>query len=369
MIVDFNLLKPSASMEVARLAGQLKKEGRKIYPLGIGDTHFSPPKSILNKLENLPAEFSHYTNSEGINEVRIQISKLYKNYDESNVLLVPGLKQGLYYALVSLQKSILCTIEPAWLGYEATAILAGYEAISVDMQSINWLEQLSLSVFEVIVICSPNNPNGKIFTEIEMNAIVSAAEKNNAWIITDFIYDRYDYDLQNHRYDTLWSYNKLIIGNGFSKSHAITGFRVGYLISKDKSIINKINILQQNLATCVPSIAQYALLDLEDADSEVNENVKYYHQNCKVVLNYFPEWKEFYPQGGFYFFIDLGIYDIKDGQTFCQNLLRDTGIALVPGQAYGKNYERYVRLSFSLDREVLIEALKILKNYLQNEKN
>jgi aspartate/methionine/tyrosine aminotransferase len=160
------------------------------------------------------------------------------------------------------------------------------------------------------------------------------------------------------------AYPKLIIGNGFSKSHAITGFRVGYLLCNDQALKNRMLTMQQNLATCVPASSQYALVDAHLADTEIAENAAYYKLNRNLVIDIFPEWEPYKPQGGFYYFIDLQLYGITDAQQFCEKLLYDTGIAVVPGAAYGKGFDSYSRLSFSFDNKLLEEALMKLKNYL-----
>jgi aspartate/methionine/tyrosine aminotransferase len=368
MSINFELLKPSASMEVTRIAGELKKQGRKIYPLSAGDTHFPPPQSIINRLNHLPAAYSHYTNAEGIDELRTQIAYAYEGYAAADVILVPGLKQGFYYALVALQQKTLCVIEPAWLGYDATAVLANYNTVSINTYEYDWINKLQSTAFDVIIICSPNNPDGHVLTNDTVDAIITASAKNQAWIITDFIYDKYIYkcDIESHK--NFFSYPRLIIGNGYSKSHAVTGFRAGYLLCKDANVIERIITMQQNLATCVPAISQYALLGAADANEEISQNSAYYHSNKEVILEIFPEWKAFEPQGGFYFFIDLSIYGIQDGKTFCENLLSQTGVALVAGAAYGNGFDSYARLSFSIDKDVLKEGLLAMKNYL-NENN
>jgi aspartate/methionine/tyrosine aminotransferase len=364
MSINFELLKPSASMEVTRIAGDLRKQGRKVYPMSMGDTHFPPPQSIINRLNHLPAAYSHYTNAEGIDELRSQIAQPYEGFDATDVVLVPGLKQGLYYALAALQQKTLCVLEPAWLGYEATAVLVNYQSVSVNMYDSDWKTKLQLTTFDVIIICSPNNPDGHVLTHDALDAIITSCTKNQAWIITDFIYDKYLYkgDIKSHK--KLYSYPRLIIGNGYSKSHAITGFRAGYLLCKDPNVIKRIITMQQNLATCVPAISQYALLGAADANEEISQNASYYNSNKELILEFFPEWKPFEPKGGFYFFIDLSIYGILDGKTFCENLLTQTGVALVPGAAYGKDFDSYVRLSFSIDIDVLKEGLLTMKNYL-----
>lgn len=368
MSINFELLKPSASMEVTRIAGELKKLGRKVYPLSIGDTHFPPPKCIIQRLNHLPPAYSHYTNAEGIDELRLQIAETVEGYTAEDVVLVPGLKQGFYYTLAALQQKKVCVLEPAWLGYEATAVLANYETVSVNTYEADWKMNLQSTTFDVIIVCSPNNPDGTILSNEDISAIIDASNRNNAWIITDFIYDKYVFNGNINSHKLLLSYPRLVIGNGYSKSHAVTGFRAGYLLCKDVNVIKRIVTMQQNLATCVPSIGQYALLHAADANEEISQNAAYYNSNKEMILEIFPEWKPYEPQGGFYFFIDLSIYGIQNGVAFCENLLTKTGVALVPGAAYGKGFDSYARLSFSIDKDVLKEGLFAMKNYL-NENN
>jgi aspartate/methionine/tyrosine aminotransferase len=368
MSIKFENLKPSASMEVMKIAGDMKKEGKNVFPLSVGDTHFQPPKEIIEKISTLPKPFSHYSNAEGIDELRSLIATQYNDYQKENVIVVPGLKQGIYYALAAVQKKRLCILEPAWLGYEACAQMNGYEIITINTSLEDWEFTLRETSFDVIIICSPNNPDGKILSKETILNIINISTNNDAWIITDFIYDRYIYNGEIESHSLLLDYKKLIIGNGYSKSHAMTGFRIGYLASKQIDILKRIVILQQNLATCAPTISQYLLLNKQLFENEINRNVNYYFKNRELVTQIFPEWSIFKPQGGFYYFIDLNIYGIKNGDQFCKDLLKETGVALIPGSAYGKGFESFVRLSFSIDKTTLNNGLLTIKKYL-NENN
>lgn len=364
MSFNFDLLKPSASMEVTKLAGELEKQGKKVFPLSAGDTHFAPPLVILQKLNHLPAAFSHYTNAEGIDSLRLQLANHYEGYTSEHVILVPGLKQGLYYALAAINLKKLCVLEPAWLGYEATAVLASYETVSVNTYQNNWSEELKHLEFDAIILCSPNNPDGSLLMDDDLKQIVAAAQQNKAWIITDFIYDRYIYEGKSDPLLVLNGYERLIIGNGFSKSHAMTGFRAAYLLCKDKDVLNRMIVMQQNLATCVSAISQYILTDSNESDEEISRNAEYYKRNRDLILTVFPEWEKYKPKGGFYYFVDLSMYGITDGKSFCAKLIKDRGVALVPGGAYGKGFEQYVRISFSIDTDVLMEGIRAMKTFI-----
>jgi aspartate/methionine/tyrosine aminotransferase len=357
-------------MEVTRIANELKKKGAKIYPFSAGDTHFSPPQIIFAKLNKLDSAYSHYTNAIGIDSLREQIAQNLDYYSANDIILVPGLKQGFFYCLLSIQKKTLCILEPAWLGYEASASLANMETVSINIQEKNWLQKLGETTFDAIMVCSPNNPDGKIITGNEIEEIIKVAQKNDAWIIADLIYDKFCFE-QGYQefYSKLNTYEKLIIGNGFSKSHAMTGFRIGYLAVKNSEIRNKILVLQQNIATCVSSIAQFLLANSKDVEDEIKSFVEYYKANRNFVCEVFPEWQIYKPNGGFYYFVDLKEYGIIDSKLFCEELLQNTGIALIHGSAYGKGFDSFVRLSFSISFEQLKEGLLLLKEYLQNYKN
>jgi len=372
MSLNFELIKPSASMEASRIVNELKAKGQKVYSLSIGDTHFPPPDSISNKLLSLPIEYSHYSPSLGIQKLRSQIAKTVEGYESFDVIIVPGLKQGLYYLLALLSgKKTICILEPAWLGYQSTALVSGCETVTINMYAENWLSTLSETKFDAIIICSPNNPDGKIFSKHEVDFILNIAKKNDAWIILDSIYDRFNYSGDNKYFitESLTEYSRTIICNGFSKAFAMTGFRIGYIMCKDNDMIRKIDLIQQTLSTCVNTFSQYLLLDFEEASTQIDQYVNYYKENRDIVLNIFPEWNLFTPKGGFYFFVDLRLYGIEDATTFCNDLLQNEGIALVTGAAYGTGFDSFVRVSFSVERDLLIEALHILKIKLHNEKN
>ena len=273
---------------------------------------------------------------------------------------------GIHGSLQALKNKKVCILEPAWLGYKAAAILANYDTEPISLNELDWLSKLEKSSFDTLIICSPNNPNGKIFTEEETKNITKIAKKNDAWIIADLIYERYSYNLNKYNIflSNISKYFKLIIANGFSKSHAMTGFRIGYLLIKDDSIKNRILLLQQNIATCPSVIAQQLLINFNNADKEIKYFYKYYLKNRGLVLNIFPEWENQIPEGGFYYFINLNKYGVRNANIFCKKLLINTGVALVPGEAYGDGFDSFVRISFSNDTQKLKIALSLLREFL-----
>jgi aspartate/methionine/tyrosine aminotransferase len=144
----------------------------------------------------------------------------------------------------------------------------------------------------------------------------------------------------------------------------MTGFRIGYMLVKDASVRKSISALNQNTITCTPTISQYISLGFVEALTEVSQFCDYYNENRALVLDVFPEWEPFAPDGGFYFFVNLAEYGIHDSGVFCSDCLKNAHVALVPGSAYGTGFDSWIRLSFSLDREQLRKALEALRNFI-----
>lgn len=355
--MNFENIKPSKSVSILSKAKKLTEQGTDVIPLSVGDTHFSPPQSIVDNINNPPISYSHYTIPKGIEQLRYEIANQY-NHNLEDITLTNGVKQGIFYVLQSLKENKIAILEPAWLGYQAQANICNKSTISINRYSQDWINQLDEADFNILILCSPNNPDGKVFSKGEINNILSICKSKNSWIIFDDIYHTYDYS-GKYKY---FKYNKLIITGGFSKSHAVTGFRLGYIICNNPEINHKIDLLNQNIATCAPSISQYALLNLHKHKDSVYEFSKYYKENRDLVSNIIPEFEPYKPDGGFYYFIDVSEFGFIDGDKFCHEILNTNNVALVPGSAYG-NFPHHIRMSFSIDKETLMNGLKSLKSF------
>lgn len=366
-------VKESVSMEVTRIATELEKNGKKVYKLSIGDTHFDLPNKLKqNIVRSLETANTHYINSMGNEDLRSSISKYEFSdiYKSNEILITPGVKQGLYYFFKLFNKINVCILEPAWLGYHSICQMTGNTYFSIDVKSKKWIEQLDKSQFDVLILCSPNNPDGKIYSNSELKEIYKAVERNKAILVLDEIYNKFSY--LNYVSDTssfLYFKKNVVVFNGFSKAFAATGLRLGYIATHNIDLLKKINIINQNIATCSNSLIQHSFIKYNDSLSDVEYYKQYYKQNRDLIVNLFPELEEFIPQGGFYFFVDLRKFGIENAEEFCKKILLETGVALVPGSAYGENYISYVRLSFSISSELLKEGILVLKEYLMNYGN
>ncbi len=363
------MAKESASMEVTRIAREYIKQGHTVYTLSVGDTHFNLPDSIQKKLTGaLASGKNHYLDSLGLPELRSAISSHEFNgaYQPEEIIIVPGVKQGLYYFFKSIKEKKVALIEPAWLGYHSICELCDKEIIRINTHHIDWMEQLEKSDFECLLVCTPNNPDGKIFTAEELKKIHAIVSSKNARLLIDEIYALYSFDVDAKKaIAPFYKEKNVITFSGFSKGYAATGLRIGYVATHDAALLKSINIINQNTATCTNSLAQYAFLEYPQASREVEKYATYYKDNRDLICKLFPELRPFAPGGGFYFFIDLKKFGITDSDQFCKELLEQKKVALVPGSAYGEGFDSWARLSYSIDRADLEQGILVLKNYLQ----
>jgi aspartate/methionine/tyrosine aminotransferase len=363
------MAKESASMEITRIAREYHKQGHKVYTLSVGDTHFNLPDTIQKKLgKALVTGKTHYLDASGLPELRNNIAthEFDYAYNSNEIIIVPGVKQGLYYFFKTFKGEKIAIPEPAWLGYHSICELCDKEIIHINAQNKDWIDQLQYIDFDCLLLCTPNNPDGKIYSQEELRKIFTIVSSKNAVLLIDEIYSLYSFD--NNVKEILSPYyheKNVITFSGFSKSYAATGLRIGYIATHDLALLKSINIIHQNTATCANSLAQYAFLEYTDAQFEVEKHASYYKDNRDLICKLFPELEAYKPNGGFYYFINLQKFGITNSDLFCKELLEQKKVALVPGSAYGQGFDSWVRLSYSIDRTELEEGIIILKDYLQ----
>lgn len=360
---------PSASMAVTAKANELRNNGEDVVALSMGDTHFAIPKAIDAAIDKaIKEQRTHYLGAGGIPELKKAINEVEFNnrLDEDNILITPGAKQGFFYLLSALDVQKVAMIEPAWLGYQSTCLLTGKQYLPINAKQTDWLEQLEATDFDLVVACMPNNPDGQMMSKDEFARLLEICQAKQSWLLLDTIYKHYAYDRPMPDLSQAMAYPKVLILDGFSKSHAMTGLRIGYLAG-NKQAISDCGIYHQHIATCTNSLAQFGALGFVEALEQVKEYRDYYRQNRDLVAQIIPQFAEFKPDGGFYYFVDLSHWGITDAVAFCQDLLESQKVALVPGGAYGQGFDCWVRLSFSIDRATLIKGLERIKTYLNEQ--
>lgn len=372
LLESINIQKAKTSKKEAKLdhmamflkAKQLESEGKKIIHLEVGEPDYLPPVNVKNELlKTFEKKRIHYTQTNGVPTLRKLIAQE-RSVKEENVIITPGARFAVFSAMVS-NLSIgdeLIISEPAWPAYRDCANFIGVKvkAIRTNIEQkwdldLDQLEQLITSNTKMIVLNSPNNPTGKIIREREIDDILKLARKNNIFVLSDEVYSMYSYIPYKSILD--FGYDKSIMVSSFSKSHAMTGFRVGYAISS-KDVIDRISKIQAIAITSVAEPMQYAAIAA--MNSNVTKNMTLIKKRLDFIKSELENLPcEFVnPDGGMYYFVRFN--NSVDVNKIIFNLLNE-GVAVAPGIGFGETYFDFIRISACQPTKLLNDGLKILK--------
>jgi len=345
-------------------AKQLESEGKKIIHLEVGEPDYLPPVNVKNELlKTFEEKRIHYTQTNGVPMLRKLITQE-RSVKEENVIITPGARFAVFSAMVS-NISVgdeLIISEPAWPAYRDCANFIGVKvkAVRTNVEQkweldLDQLEQLITSNTKMIVLNSPNNPTGKIIREREIDDILKLARKNDIFVLSDEVYSMYSYIPYKSILD--FGYDKSIMVSSFSKSHAMTGFRVGYAISS-KDIIDRISKIQAIAITSVAEPMQYAAIAA--MNSNVTKNITLMKKRLDFIKRELENLPcEFInPDGGMYYFVRFN--NSIDVNKIIFNLLNE-GVAVAPGIGFGETYFDFIRISACQPTKLLNDGLKILK--------
>ena len=372
----------SLTYKFAQAANEMKAQGKDIISLGLGEPDFKTPDYVTEAtIKAMREGYTHYSATQGWPELRKMISddcnRAYgSDYTMSDVIVTPGIKSAVYFALASVLEpdDEIVLISPYYVSYPAMVKLAEPRAkiVRVTLRNDFTLDTEKLkSVFnkrtKAILINTPNNPTGMVLSKEEIEFIVDLAEEYGAYIISDEVYEKLVYSTHAHTSFGVFQRVKgrLVICNGYSKSHAMTGWRLGYAVGAH-DVIAKMNRLQQhiNTNTCTfiqvgaCSIYQNKPVHIAPYVQELEKRINYFDAKLNQ-LEYFRTVK---PKAGFFYFVNIsGVR--TDSNSFCADLLKKTGIASTPGIAFGPEWDSYVRFSFAVPMKTLERAVALLENY------
>jgi aspartate aminotransferase len=345
-------------------AKQLESEGKKIIHLEVGEPDYLPPVSVKNELsKTFEKKRVHYTQTTGVPILRKSIAKK-RSVKEENVIVTPGARFAVFSAMVSILSvgDEVIISEPAWPAYRDCANFIGVKVKAVKTKvHQNWdldlsqLEQIITPNTKMIVLNSPNNPTGKIVRQQQIDAVLALAGKNDIYVLSDEVYSMYSYVPYKSILD--FKYNKSIMVSSFSKSHAMTGFRVGYAISA-KDIIDKISKIQAIAITSVAEPMQYAAVAALNADVTKNKIL------MKKRLDFLGKQLEnlpceyINPDGGMYYFVRFN-KNVEVNKTIFE--LLNEGVAVAPGAGFGEAYSDFIRISACQPIKSLNDGLKIIR--------
>jgi len=366
-------------LSVLLKAKALEEEGKKIIHLEVGEPDFKPPEEVKTALaEVYDKGYGKYGPAKGITELRMALSKK-QDVDFENIMICPGARFGVYLAITTLLNpgDEIIVIEPAWPAYKDCALNAGIKVRTIKTTlETRWLpsvDQINNAINEntkMIVLNYPNNPTGTMLPDESTDSegvtipslfdrIIQTAKEHNLYVLSDEIYSEYKQILEGTSVLS-FGYKKSIVTKSFSKSHAMTGFRVGYVIA-DPSIIEKMSKLQALSLTNVSEPIQYVALQALKADT--SENTKIINSRLQALFHIAKDiGLEFIePDGAMYLFAKTKYKDF-DATKFSEKLL-EHGVAIAPGEGFG-DYKEFFRIT-AIDETRLKEGMIILDTVLK----
>jgi len=368
----------SVPLRISALAEELKRQGKDIISLSAGEPDFDTPQSIRDAAKKaIDQGYTHYTPSKGFKDVRDAIATYLKERNGipcsgENVLITPT-KFAIFLSIfATIEKGDEVIIpDPAWVTYEACVLLSGGKPVRVatppdKVIDIEGMKQVITPRTKMILLCSPSNPTGAVITRDEAKAIADIARDKNLLILSDEIYDHIIYDGAPLSIASLEGMlERTLTVGGFSKSWAMTGWRIGWLVAS-KEMIDATNKLQQHTLTCVPSFVQRAAIAALKEKKGVEMMVSEFRKRrdrAYEMLKEIPGFRCTLPRGAFYLFPS---YDIKmDSTTFCERALREHGVALTPGSAFGRSCDHHIRISYATSMENLRAGCERIKAFVQ----
>lgn len=370
-------IKQSATLLINAKANELKKKGIDVISFAVGEPDFDTPEHIKNSaIEKILEGKTKYTPAGGIPELKEEIVKKFKrdnniNYNSNNILISSGAKMILYEAILTLINpgDEVIILKPYWVSYPAMIYLAGGipKFIECDENfnfNIEDIEKAITNKTKLIIINSPNNPSGKVYDEKILREIADIAIKNNLYIISDEIYEKLIYNKKHFSIASIPEVKNLTITvNGFSKSYAMTGWRIGYC-GADEKIIKEMKKIESHTNSCVPYFTQYAGLVALKSEQTCIENMRKEFMNRRDYI--IKRAKEIFycyePDGAFYIFPKISKFE-KDSIKFAEFLLEKARVGVVPGIEFG--IDEHIRISYATSLKNIKEGFDNIEKALK----
>ncbi|WP_080873104.1 pyridoxal phosphate-dependent aminotransferase [Oceanobacillus timonensis] len=385
-------LTQSSTIAISSRANELKASGQDVIALGFGEPDFNTPKYIMDAAKQAMDDgFTKYTPSGGIPELKNAIIHKFKRdqhltYTSNQVIVTAGAKYALYALFQAILNDGDEVIIPApyWVSYPEQVKLSGGAPIYITALEENdfkitseQLEQAITPKTKMLIINSPGNPTGMMYNKDELEQIGKVCLKHNIVIVSDEIYEQLIYTTDEHVSIAALSEelkNQTVIINGVSKSHAMTGWRIGYAVGPEP-IIKAMTNLASHVTSNPTSISQYAALEAyeNEQDNRVTEMKEIFSERLHVfydLLVDIPGITCVKPKGAFYLFPNVKEAATAGGfqsvDEWGKALLEEEKVALVPGSGFGA--PDYVRLSYATSTELLEEAARRIKRFVVNNK-
>jgi aspartate aminotransferase len=354
----------------------MEREGKKIIHMEVGEPDFSPPQIVKKALEEVfDKGFLKYGNAKGLPSFRNALAKYSSDkfgatVTQDNIIVSPGARFSIFTTITTLLNpgDELIIIEPAWPAYKECALNSGIKVRTITTTlegkwepAIEQIQKVINANTKMIVLNYPNNPTGKILPEKLQDEIVNVAIKNNLYILSDEIYSQYAF--KKWKSILCYNYNKSIVTQSFSKSHAMTGFRIGYAIASPE-IIEKLSKLEALCLTNVSEPIQYIAMKALEADVSNNTNTVQTRLNVLIEKAREMNLDFVTPDGAMYLFARVN-QEGFNGVQFANNLL-EKGLAVAPGEGFGE-FKSFIRISACQNEKILMEGMNILSNMMRDK--
>ncbi len=351
--------------------------------LGVGEPDFDTPWKVRDEaIYSLERGRTFYTSNSGLKELRVEIADFLKRHYNldynplTEMLMTVGGSEGIDIALRAMLDAgdEVLIPQPCYVSYEPCTILAGGVPVPINLKEENEFrlkpEELEAAITDktkILIMPFPNNPTGAVMEKEDLEPIVELVKQYDLFVLTDEIYGELTYTGEGHV--SIASFpgmkERTIYINGFSKSHAMTGWRLGYVCAPEE-IVKQMTKIHQFAIMCAPTTSQYAAVTaIRDCDEDVAHMREEYNDRRRYLLNRFKKMgiKCFEPYGAFYIFPSIAEFGMTS-EEFCTRLLREKEVAVVPGTAFGESGEGNVRISYAYSLESLKRAMDRIEEFV-----
>jgi len=357
-----------------------------VISLGVGEPDYAAPDKVIAAcVASLEAKETSYTSNLGLLELRRSIAKLFAKrygveYDPSTeIVTTVGVSEAITIAMTALLNpgDEVLIPDPAYVAYPACVHFAGGTPVLVPTYEkddfklkVSGLEKKVTEKTKILLIGYPNNPTGTVMTKADLEKIAKFAEAHDLIVISDEIYCDLTYEGTHTCFASLPGMKeRTIVLNGFSKSYAMTGLRIGYLCAP-KAAVESIYKVHQYAILCASSTSQYgAIAALEECGDDVRAMYEEYAARRVMVYEGLKTigLPVFEPKGAFYIFPDITCTGMTD-EEFSENLLKEEKIGVVPGSCFGEQGKGHIRISYAASRENIAEALKRIGAFVERHR-
>jgi aspartate aminotransferase len=369
-----SVMSGEGALSVFARAKELERQGHSIIHLELGEPDFHPGASVVESAAKALADGKdRYCAVTGVPALRDEIATYLQrtrsiNVSADNIVIAPGCKAALFFAMMALLEpgDEVLYPDPGFPGYPSITLGLGAVPVPFELSSRNHFQPDLCEVAakitprtRMLITNSPSNPTGTVYTDSVQQGLAELAAKHDLWVLSDEIYARIIYGgeyLSMLRYTGMKE--RTLIIDGFSKSFAMTGWRLGYTVAPPE-VAPALAMMAVNSYTCVAEFTQYAAIDaLRDRDGNTPRMVAEFARRREQFiqdLNEIPGFRCEHPEGAFYAWVDIRGTG-AGAEEVCRILLDDAGVAAIPGAAFGPSGKHFVRFSFASSVENLREA-------------